>query len=106
MKALVCHKYGPPDSLVLEEMPDPVARAGEVLVEIAAAGMNFPDVLVVAGKYQEKTPPPFIPGSEAAGTVIAVGEGVSRYKPGDRIMLLPKTGAFASHCAVDQNRVT
>ncbi len=105
MKALVCREYGPPESLVLAEMPDPVAGMGEVLVEIAAAGMNFPDVLVVAGKYQEKTPPPFIPGSEAAGTVIAVGEGVSRYKPGDKVMLLPRTGAFASHCSVDQNYV-
>jgi NADPH2:quinone reductase len=103
MKALVCREYGPPESLVLEEVPDPVPAAGEVLVDIAAAGMNFPDVLVIAGKYQVKTPPPFIPGGEAAGTVIALGEGVSRYKVGDKVMLLPSNGAFASRCAVDQN---
>ncbi len=105
MKALVCREYGPPESLVLEEMPDPVAGAGEVLVDIAAAGMNFPDVLSIAGKYQVKTAPPFIPGSEAAGTVVALGEGANRYALGDQVMLLPKSGAFASRCAVSQDMV-
>jgi NADPH2:quinone reductase len=105
MKALICKEYGPPQSLVLEEMPDPVAGPGEVLVDIAAAGMNFPDVLVIAGKYQVKTPPPFIPGNEASGVVAAVGEGVSRYKVGDKVVLLVQPGAFASKAAVKQELV-
>lgn len=105
MKALVCRAYGPPESLVLEEMPDPVAGPGEVVVEIAAAGMNFPDVLSIAGKYQVKTPPPFIPGNEAAGTIIAMGEGASRYKIGDKVIALPRSGAFASRCAVSQDMI-
>lgn len=105
MKALVCREYGAPETLVLEEMPDPIAAAGEVVVDVAAAGMNFPDVLSIAGKYQIKTPPPFIPGSEAAGTIIALGEGANRYKIGDQVMLLPTKGAFASRCSVSQDRV-
>jgi len=105
MKALVCREYGAPESLSLEEMPDPVAAAGEVVVEIAAAGMNFPDVLSIAGKYQVKTPPPFIPGNEAAGTIIELGEGANRYKVGDQVILLPRSGAFASRCALSQDQV-
>ena len=105
MKALVCREYGAPESLVLEEMPDPVAGPGEVVVEIAAAGMNFPDVLSIAGKYQVKTPPPFIPGNEAAGTIIALGEGASRYKIGDPVIALPPKGAFASRCAISQDLI-
>lgn len=105
MKALICREYGPPESLSLEDLPDPVAAAGEVLVEVAAAGMNFPDVLSIAGKYQVKTAPPFIPGNEAAGTIIALGEGVNRYAVGDKVILLPRSGAFASRCAVSQDMV-
>lgn len=105
MKALVCREYGPPESLALEEMPDPVPGQGEVLVDVTAAGMNFPDVLSIAGKYQVKTPPPFIPGNEAAGTIIALGEGADRYKVGDKVIALPRNGAFASRCAVSQDMV-
>lgn len=105
MKALVCREYGPPESLVLEEMPDPIAGPGEVVVDIAAAGMNFPDVLSIAGKYQVKTPPPFIPGNEAAGTIIALGAGASRYQVGDKVIALPRNGAFASRCAVSQDMI-
>jgi len=105
MKALLCREYGSPEALKLEEMPDPVPAAGEVLVEVAAAGINFPDVLSIAGKYQVKTPPPFIPGNEAAGTIIALGEGTSRYKVGDKVIALPRNGAFATKCAVHQDMV-
>ncbi|NND56081.1 MAG: NADPH:quinone oxidoreductase family protein [Xanthomonadales bacterium] len=100
MKTLVCKEYGPPESLVIEEHRDPAPGAGEVLVNIKAAGINFPDVLLIAGTYQVKLPPPFVPGNEAAGVVEATGEGVTRYKPGDRVIVLPQSGAFAEKCIV------
>lgn len=103
MRALVCKEYGPPDSLFLEEVEDPVAGEGQVLIEVAAAGINFPDVLSIAGKYQVKTPTPFVPGNEAAGTVLGVGAGVSRYAIGDKVIVNSKGGAFAELCVADQN---
>jgi NADPH2:quinone reductase len=102
MRALVCKTYGSPDALVVEEMDDPVPAAGEILVDIKAAGINFPDVLVIGGQYQVKTPLPFIPGHEAAGVVATVGEGVTRFSDGDRVILTPSTGAFAERCAVSE----
>jgi NADPH2:quinone reductase len=105
MRALVCKAYGPPESLVIEERDDPVAAANQVVVDVAAAGINFPDVLIIAGKYQVKTEPPFIPGNEASGVISAVGEKVSRFSPGDRVIVTPQGGAFAEKCAVDQSRV-
>lgn len=103
MKALVCKEYGPPESLVLETHPDPEPGKGEVLVAVKAAGINFPDVLLIAGKYQVKVPPPFVPGNEAAGIVESVGEGVTRYKTGDRVIITPRSGGFAEKCVVDEN---
>ena len=102
MRALVCEKYGSPDNLALRELDDPVAGPGEILVDIKAAGLNFPDVLVVSGQYQVKTPPPFIPGHEAAGTVAGVGEGAGRFNVGDKVIITPATGAFAERCAVPE----
>jgi NADPH2:quinone reductase len=102
MRALVCREYGSPDDLVVEERDDPIAGRGEILVDIKAAGLNFPDVLLVGGQYQVKTPPPFIPGHEAAGIVAAVGEGVDRFAVGDRVIITPPTGAFAERCAVPE----
>jgi NADPH2:quinone reductase len=102
MRALVCKAYGPPESLVIEQRPDPVPGPGEVLVDIKAAGINFPDILLIAGTYQVKIPPPFIPGNEAAGFVEAVGEGVSRIRPGDRVIATPTGGAFADKCLVPE----
>jgi NADPH2:quinone reductase len=67
--------------------------------------MNFPDVLSIAGKYQIKTPPPFIPGNEAAGNIIALGEGANRFSVGDKVIALPRSGAFASRCAVSQDMI-
>jgi NADPH2:quinone reductase len=98
MKALVCKEYGPPEKLVIEEKPDPIPGDDEVLVDIKAAGINFPDVLVIAGTYQVKVPPPFVPGNEAAGIVEAVGAEVSRFKPGDRVIVTPPSGGFAEKC--------
>ena len=100
MRALICKEYGPPENLVIESVPDPVAGAGEVLVDVKAAGINFPDVLLIAGTYQVKIPPPFVAGNEAAGIVEAVGDGVTRFKPGDRVIITPLTGGFAEKCVV------
>jgi len=102
MRALVCREYGPAERLVIEDLPDPVPGPGEVLVGIRAAGINFPDLLAIAGTYQVKIPPPFVPGNEAAGIVEAVGDGVIRIKPGDRVIATPTGGAFAEKCAVSE----
>ncbi|MBT8058334.1 MAG: NADPH:quinone oxidoreductase family protein [Xanthomonadales bacterium] len=102
MKALVCKAYGPPESLVIEDRPDPVPGDGEVCVDIRAAGLNYPDLLVISGNYQVKSPLPFVPGGEAAGVVSAVGPGVRRFQPGDRVITTPILGAFAEKCAVSE----
>ena len=75
------------------------------MVDIKAAGLNFPDILVIAGQYQLKTPPPFVPGNEAAGVVAAVGDGATRYSVGDKVIVMLRGGAFAEKCAVDENLV-
>ena len=85
MRAVVCREYGAPEDLVLDEVPDPIPGPGQVVVRVRAAAVNYPDVLLIAGKYQIKVPPPFSPGSEMAGDVLAVGDGVD-LQPGDRIM--------------------
>lgn len=96
MRAIVCEKLGPPSSLVLRELPDPPDPVpGEIKVAIAARGVQFVDVLMVAGEYQTKPPLPFIPGGEGAGTVIAVGDGVTDFKEGDAVMTRHPLGAFA-----------
>lgn len=95
MKAVVCKNWGPPDSLVVEEKDEPTAGAGRVVIDVKAAGVNFPDVLTVQGKYQVKPVLPFTPGNEFAGVVRSVGEGVSCVKPGDRVIAFTRTGAFA-----------
>ena len=102
MKALVCNEYGPPEKLVIQTVPDPVPGDGEILVNIKAAGINFPDLLLIAGTYQAKIPPPFVPGNEAAGVVESVGAGVSRFKAGDRVIVTPSSGGFAEKCVVPQ----
>jgi NADPH2:quinone reductase len=104
MKALVCNEYGPADLLSLDQVDDPVPSGDEVLIDIHAAGINFPDLLVIGGQYQIKTEPPFIPGSEAAGVVSAVGDRVTRFVPGDRVITTPALGAFAEKCSVSENR--
>ena len=102
MRALVCKEYGPPEKLRIEEHDDPVPRDGEVLVGIKAAGINFPDVLMIGGTYQVKIPTPFVPGGETAGIVEAVGNGVTRYKPGDRVIAIPTGGGFAEKCVLSE----
>jgi NADPH2:quinone reductase len=100
----MCREFGPPENLIVEEVDDPQPGAGEVLLQIRAAALNFPDVLVVRGEYQLRTPPPFIPGGEASGVVTAIGEGVSGFQPGDRVIATLMHGGFAERCAVAQER--
>jgi len=95
MKAIVCKDWGPPDSLQLQDLPDLAPDAGEVVVDVRAAGVNFPDVLTVQGKYQYRPELPFTPGNEFAGTVRAVGEGVAHFKAGDKVIGFARSGAFA-----------
>ena len=101
MKAVICKAYGAPDSLSLEELPSPEPGAGQALVSVRAAGANFPDALMVRGKYQFKPPFPFSPGMEIAGVVEKVGEGVQDFSVGDRVMATLPWGGFAEQVAVD-----
>jgi NADPH2:quinone reductase len=101
MRALVCEEYGPPELLVIEERDDPVPGEGQVVVDVAAAGINFPDVLAIAGKYQVKTPTPFVPGNEAAGVISAVGPDVTRFAVGDKVIINTTGGAFAERCVAE-----
>ncbi|OON61999.1 NADPH:quinone oxidoreductase [Massilia sp. KIM] len=95
MKAVRCKDWGPPDALVIEDLPDLVPGPGEVVVEVKAAGVNFPDVLTVQGKYQWRPDLPFTPGNEFAGVVRAVGPEVTRFAPGQGVIGFTRTGAFA-----------
>jgi NADPH2:quinone reductase len=96
MRAIEARAWGGLDQLALVERPDPPApAAGQVLIEIAAAGLNFADTLLIAGKYQERPLPPFVPGFEVAGRVTAVGPGVGRVAPGERVLALLDQGGFA-----------
>ncbi|HZP87172.1 MAG TPA: NADPH:quinone oxidoreductase family protein [Burkholderiales bacterium] len=105
MKAVLCKKYGPPDELVIEEVPSPKPAKGQVVVSVKAAGVNFPDTLIIQGKYQFKPEPPFSPGGEVAGIVKEIGEGVSDVKPGDRVIGSSTWGGFAEEIAVDADRL-
>ena len=105
MKAVLCKQFGPPETLVLEELPSPKAGAGEVIVSVKAASLNFPDVLIIQNKYQAKPPLPFSPGSEMSGVVKAVGEGVKGFKPGDRVLACTTFGAFAEEVKVEATRL-
>lgn len=95
MKAVVVERFGSPEDLVFRDWPRPEPEPGEVTVDVHAVGLNFPDVLVAAGKYQTLPPLPFVLGKEFAGTVAAVGTGVSRFRPGERVMGQLENGAFA-----------
>ncbi len=106
MRALLCKEHGLPDKLVLAtDIEEPQPEAGQVVIDIKAAGLNFPDVLIIQGKYQFQPDMPFSPGGECAGEVLSVGEGVERYKPGDKVIAMTGSGAFRDQIAVDQNAV-
>ena len=100
MKAVLCKSFGPAENLVLEEVASPEPKKNEILLDVHAAGVNFPDTLIIEGKYQFKPPFPFSPGGEAAGVVAAVGEKITHVQPGDRVMALTGWGSFAEQVVV------
>lgn len=100
MKAVLCKAFGPADTLVVEDVSSPEIKKNEVLLDVHAAGINFPDTLIIEGKYQFKPPFPFSPGGEAAGVISAVGESVSHLNVGDRVMALTGWGSCAEQIAV------
>jgi NADPH:quinone reductase len=106
MRALRCRAFGPLDNLAVEEVPSPRPGPGQILLDVKAASLNFPDVLMAQGLYQVKPPLPYSPGAEAAGMVLEVGAGVSGFRPGDRVIAIAGWGGFAEECAVDADRVS
>ena len=101
MRAAVLHSYGPPEHLVVEEVPDPEPRAHQIVIDVHACGVNFPDVLMVQDLYQFKPALPFIPGGEVSGTVAVVGADVTGWTVGDRVAAGTGTGGFAERVVVD-----
>jgi NADPH2:quinone reductase len=105
VKAVLCKAFGPPESLVVEEIPSPTPGPGEVVVAVKATSVNFPDVLIIQNKYQVKPPLPFSPGSEVAGIVKTVGEGVTSVTPGDPVLAITAYGAFAEEVKTEARRL-
>lgn len=106
MRAAVCPEYGPPEVVRLDELPSPVPAAGQVRVRVGGAAVNFPDVLLVAGRYQVAVPPPFVPGSEFAGVVDQVGADVDEFAVGDRVTGTGLVGAFADEVVAPVTALT
>lgn len=104
MRALVVHEFGPLDSHRIEDAPPPTISDGDVLIDVHAIGLNFPDTLMLQGKYQTRPERPFVPGRDASGVVRAVGKAVTRVKPGDRVIAQVATGAFAEQLAAPESR--
>ncbi|MGQ0697077.1 MAG: NADPH:quinone oxidoreductase family protein [Panacagrimonas sp.] len=98
MKAIVCKEFGPPEKLVYEDLPLRAVGPGEVRIKVAAAGVNFPDVLMIQNKYQFRGTPPFAPGGEVCGEIVEVGPKVTQWKVGDRVAALTMSGGFAEEC--------
>ena len=106
MKALICKEHGLADKLELvADWPSPELGDQDVLINVKAAGLNFPDVLIIQGKYQFQPDMPFIPGGECSGEVVAVGPAVTRFKPGDKVLSMGAAGAFCEQIAADENAV-
>ena len=102
MKILHCKEYGPVDNLVWEEVESPEPQDNEVLIDIKAAALNFPDFLIVQGLYQFKPELPFAPGNEGAGTIRKTGKNVTRFKAGDRVYFMAPHGAFAEQICINE----
>ena len=100
MQALVVQQHGPIESVTLAQVADPVPGPGEVVVDVHATSINFPDLLVITGTYQNLPPRPFSPGKDLAGVVSAIGAGVTTCKPGDRVTAQVEYGAYAQKCVV------
>jgi NADPH2:quinone reductase len=100
MRAVLCKKFGPPDTLVVEDVPSPRAAAGQVVVTVKAAAINFPDSLIIEGKYQIRPEPPFSPGFEVAGVIKECGAGVTGFAVGDRVIAITTWGGYAEEVAV------
>ncbi|HXV23995.1 MAG TPA: NADPH:quinone oxidoreductase family protein [Alphaproteobacteria bacterium] len=105
MRAVICRASGGPEGLVLDELPTPAPGPGQVTIDVHAAGVNFADILMVAGQYQEKPPLPFVPGLEVAGTVRAIGPGVKRLTPRQRVMAVLDHGGFAEQAVARESDV-
>lgn len=98
MKAIVCKEFGPPEKLVYEDLPLRKPGPGEVRIQVQAAGVNFPDVLIIQNKYQFRGTPPFAPGGEVCGTIAELGPGVTQWKLGERVAAVTMSGGFAQEC--------
>jgi NADPH2:quinone reductase len=105
MKAIVCNEFGPIEDLAYQDTADPTAGKGQVVINVEAAGVNFPDGLLVQGLYQMKPDRPFIPGNEVAGTICEIGEGVNGWKIGQRVIALCMMGGYAEKVAVPQTHI-
>jgi NADPH2:quinone reductase len=105
MRTLICRRFGPVTDLAIADQPTPTPREQEVLIRVQAAGLNYPDALIVQGKYQVKPALPFVPGAELAGVVAGIGSGVRRFRVGDSVMATAPCGAFAEACVVPVERV-
>ncbi len=105
MRAVVCKEYGPPESLVIEDVPSPSLGPGQVRLAVEACGINFPDTLIIENKYQFKPPLPFSPGGEVAGTITEVGDGVTDWRVGDRAIAMCGWGGFVEEMVVDPARL-
>src|SRR5947207_10423510 len=105
MRAVLCREWGGPEKLVVDDVPSPPIREGVVRIAVHASGINFADLLLISGQYQEKPAFPFTPGMEASGIIAEVGPGVTGFQIGDRVMALTGTGAYAEEIVVDASRV-
>lgn len=106
MKVVLCKAFGPPGDLVVEDVPSPDLGEGQVRVAVHACGVNFPDTLIIAGKYQLRPDFPFVPGGEAAGEVTEAGPGVAGFKPGDRVIRLGGWGGYAEELVAPESELT
>lgn len=105
MKAIICEKFGLPESLIIGELPDPKPADNQVVIQVEVCGVSFPDLLIVQGKYQFKPELPFSPGGEVAGKIIELGENVKNLNVGDHVLALCRWGGFAEKVAADLDRV-
>jgi NADPH:quinone reductase len=106
MRAAICEELGPPEVVRVGEIDSPTVGSGQVRIRVEAAAVNYPDVLVVAGEYQIKVPPPFVPGSELAGVILESADDVARFQPGDRVFGSTIVGAFAEEAVLNVGALT